>query len=187
MPDLNLPSASLSVTFSSDVIGEDGFGHVLKSEIRAEDNAGQTRFVFGGAAAVFRVYKSVNIKTVHLFSTDGRISGPVGGQVTENIFETVIFTNSRTVRTKYPIKPNTLSIVALGHSNLGVISQSGPEEIICSKQSKGPLDPIIGVYRISYKTTFTRYHLAQINEPAGFGTNDFTDYPVHIHLVGIMK
>lgn len=183
MPNQNFPTASLSISFSSDVIGED-VGYALKGEVRSEDNGGETSFVFGGAAAIFRIYKSANIKTVHRFSTDGNASDAVGGQMTETIHETVIFANSRTAGTKYPIKAGTLSVVPLGKSNLGTITQSGPEEIICSKQSDGDLDPIIGVYRISYQTVFTKHQLSGVNEPPGFGENDFTDYPVHIHLVG---
>jgi hypothetical protein len=185
MPDQNLPTASLSISFSSDVIGEDGFGYSLKGEVRAEDNNGETSFVFGGAATIFRVYRSTNIKLVHLFSTDGNMSGPIGGLLTEMIYETVIFTNSRTVGTKYSIKPGTLSVVPLGKTNLGAITQSKAEEIMCSKISAGDLDPVIGVCRISYQTVFTKHQLSGVNEPVGFGLNDFTDYPVHIHLVGV--
>jgi hypothetical protein len=185
MPNQNFPTASVSISFSSDAIGEDGFGFALKGEVREEDNGGDTKFIFGGAAPVFRIYKSSNIKTVHKFSTDGNVSAQVGALATENISETVIFANSRTAGTKYPIKDGTLSVIPLGKSNLGAISQSGPEEIVCSKQSAGELDPIIGVYRISYKTDFVRHQLTGVNEPAGFGVGDFTDYPVHIHLIGV--
>lgn len=184
MPEQNYPSASVSISFSSDVIGEDGLGYVLKGEVRPEDNGGEYRFVFGGAAPVFRVYKSSNIQTVHRFSTDGNISAAVGGVQTETVHETVIFANSRTAGTGYPIKPGTLSVTPLGKTSIGALSQAGPEELVCSKQSTGPLDPVIGVFRISYKTEFTRHQLTGIVEPPGFGVNGFDFYPVHIHLVG---
>jgi hypothetical protein len=185
MPNQNYPTASISISFSSDIIGSDGQGYALKGEVKSEDNAGESSFIFGGAAPVFRIYKSANIKTVHRFSTDGVATAAVGGVFTETVYETIVFSNSRTAGTKYPIKAGTLSVVPLGNSNLGAISQSGPEEIICSKQSTGELDPVIGVYRISYRTDFTKHQLTGVNEPAGFGLNEFTDYPVHIHLVGV--
>lgn len=186
MPELTLPAASLSISFTSDVIGDEGVGTVLKGEFRSEDNGGNTSFVFGGASPIFRVYKSSNIKSVRFFPSDGSISKVAGAELKSTEYETVIFANQRTVSVDYPIKTGSLQVTKLGDSNVGSVVQSAPDELTCSKESTGQLDPIIGVCRIRYQTLYSKYQLNRVEMPNGFGQNDFTTYPVHIHLVGIL-
>ncbi len=187
MGDKKFPTASLTISFTSEAIGLDADEFVLKGEVKSEDNNDRTSFLFEGASPIFRVYKSSNIGVVHKFPTDGSISNASPSQGTETITEIVIFQNSDTASVSYPIKPGTLSAVQLGNKNLGVISQNGHDGIRCSKQSEGDLDPIIGVYRVTYKSDYTKHQLNGVSEPAGFGEDDFDSYPVHIHLVGVPK
>jgi hypothetical protein len=186
MPELTLPAASLSISFTSDIIGETGVGAVLKGEFQAEDNGGNTSFVFGGASPIFRIYKSSNIKSVRVFPSDGSVIRLPVAEIKSTEWETLIFTNQRTVGVDYPIKSGSLQITQFGNSNLGAIIQSSPDELTCAKQSTGQLDPIIGVCRVQYQTLYSKYQLNRVEMPAGFGQNDFTTYPVHIHLVGIL-
>ena len=180
------PTASVTVSFSSEVIGDDGSenDYVLRGEVRSEDNGGRTQFLFSGSAPIYRVYKSDNILSVRQFTTDGTVSS--AGSGVEEITETVTFNNSQTTNTSYPISGG-LSVTNLGGIGLGVISQSGPSQLQCSKQSDDPLDPIIGVYLVSYRSNYRKYALSNVSKPNGFGEGEFTDYPVLIHLVGITE
>jgi hypothetical protein len=67
---------------------------------------------------------------------------------------------------------------------LGTISINGSSGVKCSKTSSGDLDPIIGVYKITYTTSYAKRRLYNVSEPSGFGTGDFTNYPVLVYIVG---
>ncbi|WP_290797581.1 hypothetical protein [Halomonas sp.] len=185
MPNKNLPTASVTISFTTEVadLGEEAYA--LQAEVNEEDNDGETRFIFGEAAPIFRVYKSKNIASINFYPSDGSIGGGGGGG-TANVEEIVTFANSRTTNTSYPIKTGTLNATALGNADLGTITAVGPATIQCSKKSSGPTDPLVGVYKINYQSDFTRHSLTGVSKPSGFGEGDFDSYPVHIHVLGLI-
>lgn len=179
------PTASISVSFQTKVVDADGNvmdkdAH-LHAEVVADDNNGKTNFFFGDTAK-YRVYKTPNITSLTVIVTDGS-EGALSSGHTEKLVETVAFNNADTANvSKYLYQ--LLSATQMGNRSLGSISKVGATTVRCSKQSTGPLDPLVGVYKIEYNTQYALRKLFGVSEPAGFGVDGFDSYPVVVYLVG---
>ena len=181
----NYPTASLSITFSTEILDEDGntTEGYLSAELNSEDNNGKSSFLFGDTAN-YRVYKASNVTLQTPIVSDGS-EGPVSSGLTEEIVEVVTFSGSETASTSKYIQSLT-SAVRLGGRDLGSISKVGPTSVRCSRVSTGPLDPLVGVYKLTYQTSYSLRRLFSVSQPAGFGVDGFDSYPVVIYLIGVV-
>ncbi len=176
------PNTSVTISFTSTIVG-DGEGS-LSAEVNADDNGGKTSGFLFGDTVKYRVYKSSNINSLTVITTDGS-EGSVSTGNTESLTEVVIFSGSSEASTSKPITSLT-SATQLGGQDLGTISINGTSGVRCSKESTGELDPIVGVYKIKYKTTYELRDLSNVSEPDGFGLDGFTDYSVLVYLIGVL-
>jgi len=183
MADKNYPTASLSISFQTEVVGGDGSSSHLSVEVNSEDNNGKTQFLFGDTAK-YRIYKSPDIRSLIIIISDGS-EGPDSSGLTAEMVETLAWTGSPTANTSKLIQ-SLISAERMGGLNLGSISKVGPTTLQCSKQSTGPLDPLVGVYKVKYRTQYDLRKLWNVAEPAGFGLNGFDSYPVVVYLIGIV-
>ena len=179
----NNPNTSVTISFTSAIVG-DGEG-TLSAEVNADDNGGNTSGFLFGDTVFYRVYKSANIDSLVVITSDGDEQSVSVGN-TDTVTETVVFSGSQETSTSKPITSLT-SATQLGSNNLGTISINGSSGVKCSKESTGELDPIVGVYRITYVTTYEKRQLSNVSEPDGFGDDDFTDYNVLVYLIGILS
>lgn len=182
----NYPNASLTVNFQTTVV--DGDGNLineayLAAEVVAEDNADKSSFVFGDQVK-YRVYKTPNITDLLVTVSDGADAHVASG-LSEEMSEVVAFSGTNVASvSKYIF--SLASAIRLGGQDLGAISIAGPTAIKCSRQSAGLIDPLVGVYQLSYTTRYNLRKLFNVAAPAGFGLNGFTSYPVMVYLVGIV-
>lgn len=192
----NYPTATVSVSFSTSTTEEDA---VLVAEILPEDNNGITTFPFNGAPPKFRVYKSPNISEIHLFSSTGSITQVEGNKKAEFV-ENITFVgglddSSESSANAYYRQASVAKPVIGEYTisniigNIGVVSlvEEGKTTFQCSKESTGPLDPVVGFCRISYSSRYNLYTLSGVGKPAGFGENGFSNYEVIVHIVGIVR
>jgi len=189
----NYPTATVSITFQTSTTDEDA---VLVAELLAEDNGGTTTFVFGGTAPKFRVYKSNNISSVRMFSSDGNTARTASNRNAE-FTEALTFVGAasedgdsnnsyRQSSVSKPVKGSYSVSNIIG--NIGSVSlvELGKTTFQCSKVSTGPLDPVVGFCRVTYNTLYDWYELSGVGMPSGFGENEFTSYSVIVYIVGIV-
>ena len=179
-------TASLTVSFQAVIVDEDGnaidgVGNYLSVEVNSEDNGDKTTFVFGDIV-YYRVYKSPSIKSLSIIVSDGSEAAVSTGHSADKV-DVATFSASNTTNVSGYINSIT-SVTALGGSSLGTISMAGGSTVKCSKESAGPADPLIGVYRIAYTTLYSIRKLFGVSQPPGFGEDDFDSYPVVIYLIG---
>ena len=195
------PSTSLTITFVTETAGAGEDEAILQAELVAEDNGGKTNFVFSDSPK-FRIYKSPNVSVfnsdIFISDTGATITKTASGRTTEDITDTLQFIGAASegdndsdqiasYRRSSVSKPvygtPTISNIA---GNAGAISspENGFATFTCSKTSNGPLDPVIGVCRVTYNSQYDLYTLSNVTRPNGFGTNGFTEYPVLIYIVG---
>lgn len=198
------PSTSLTITFVTETAGAGEDEAVLQAELLAEDNGDKTRFTFTDSPK-FRLYASPNVSVFNsnIFISDSgaNISRTASGRTTDDITETLQFIGAASedesttdqiasYRQSSVSKPvygtPTISDIS---GNIGAVSSpsSGFMTFACSKTSSGPLDPVIGICRVTYNSRYDLYTLSNVSRPTGFGENGFTEYPVLIYIVGVVS
>jgi len=191
----NFPTATLTINFSTAVVGVDDA--LLVAEVASEDNDGQTSFTFDGPSPKFRVYKSPNISQVRFFPSVGSVgaAGSGSAQFTEEVqfagFGAVSDGGARddSYRRSNVAKPVTGAYDTLfSVGNIGSVSliEAGFNVFQCSAQSQDPLNPIVGLARIRYNSSFTRHSLSGVSKPPGFGQDGFDRYSVIVFIVGVI-
>lgn len=192
------PTAQVTINFVVSTVSGGDIDSLLQAEINPADNAGMSRFEFGGAAPRFRVYKSPNISQISFFPTAGGVS-KVGGNIAESAIEEFITfsgasqdseeTENDSYRFSNADKPVYSYTVLDTFGNIGAVSlvEIGFAAFVCSKTSSGPTDPVVGVSRIRYTSRYDLYQLSGVTKPTGFGEGDFQQYPVIIYIVGIVS
>jgi hypothetical protein len=181
MADITYPNTSLTITF--EVEGGAEKIYQLSAEVNAEDNNGKTKFTFGDTV-FYRVYKSTNVASMLVFTSDGSEALVSSSLYTIIEDEIVVFSGSSEANTTKPMI-SLISATAMGHSALGSISANGQVGVRCSKESSGPLDPVVGVYKVTYRSLYSLRKLYNVPQPVGFGIGDFTSYPVLVYIVGV--
>lgn len=171
------PNANITITFAAETV--DGAGTLLL-EVQAEDNNGKTRFDFGDSPK-FRMYKSSDVTVVKKLTSDGSIS-VTGGSGIKTVAENVTFSGSRTASVSYPISGG-ISVEKIA-GNIGSISVAGATTLQCSHSDDDPLDPPVGVARVTYQSAYQMHQLSGVSEPANFGNDGFDAYPVVVFFVG---
>ena len=174
------PNTSLTISFTIEGMEQQ---YQLSAEVNADDNNGKTSFLFGDTA-YYRVYKSSNIASMIVITSDGS-EALANSNITATLSDEIVtFSGSSESSTSKPMI-TLISATALGSSALGTISANGEAGVKCSKVSSGPLDPIVGVYRVTYRTQYALRRLSGVAQPSGFGLGDFTSYPVLVYIVGV--
>lgn len=192
------PSTSLTVTFVTETAGEEDA--ILQAELVASDNGGKTQFLFSDTPK-FRLYKSPNVTVLNsnIFISDSgaSVSKSSSNNRTDDIIETLQFVGAASedgdsggtpsyqqASVSKPVYGSpTISDIA---GNIGTVSdpEQGYTTFTCSKTSTGPLDPVVGICRVTYHSEYSLYTLSGVTMPSGFGSNEFTEYPVIVYIVG---
>jgi len=201
MANTQYPSASISITFVTALSGAVTDNGILKAELKAEDNAGRSQFLFSGAAPKFRLYKSPNVSNIQMFVSDGNTPTQINGNVsTADIVEALTFAGAASLDsdgnvdgTDISYKQSDVSYPVYGtptieniKGNIGSVSlvETGFTTFQCSGTSTGPTDPVVGFCRVTYNSRYDMYELTGVTEPSGFGSNGFTEYTVIVYIVG---
>jgi hypothetical protein len=187
MAERQYPTASLSISFQTEIFDPENpdapaEAH-LSVAVEADDNGGKSSFLFGDTV-YYRVFKTPNITSLIVVTSDGSENGHRTG-LTAEVQQAVAFTGSDVAGVSGYLH-RLISASAMGGASLGAISKAGPTSIRCSKQSTGPLDPLVGVYNVRFETRYDLRRLSNVAQPAGFGVDGFTSYPVVVYLVGVL-